>query len=259
MQNYEDYFVPAIFRPWAADLVSRAALRSGERVVDIACGTGIVSRLAAERVGAGGRVVGLDINPAMLEVAKSRAGVGAAIEWQQASADAIPFSQASFDVALCQEALQFFPDRVAALSEMHRVLTAGGRLVASVWRDIQNCPGYSALADAMARHVGPEPASFVRAMGSLDSRDVLEAELAGAGFHEVVVSSNAMAIRFPSPEDFVWQFVQATPMALFACVNEADAATRSRVVEEMAARLRPYVDDDGLTVRMEAHIASARR
>src|SRR5688572_18709270 len=95
-QNYESYFVPAIFRPWAADLVSRAALRSGERVVDVACGTGIVSRLAAEQVGVRGKVVGLDINPAMLEVANSQRTAGAAIEWCQASADAIPFPDASF-------------------------------------------------------------------------------------------------------------------------------------------------------------------
>ena len=258
-QNYERYFVPAIFRPWAEDVINRAALRSGERVVDLACGTGIVSRLAAERVGVGGKVVGLDINPAMLQVASSQPNAGAAIDWRQASADAIPFPDGSFDVALCQQALQFFPDRVAALAEMHRVLAVGGRLVASTWRDVQHCPGYCALADAMERYVGPEPATFIRATGSLDSREVLEEELAAARFHEVAVSSIAMTIRFPSPEDFVLQFVQATPMALFPCVSDADAATRLRVVGEVATALHPYLDEGGVAFPIEAHIASARK
>src|SRR5688572_30599734 len=197
-RNYESYFVSAIFRPWAVDLVGRAALRSGEHVLDVACGTGIVSRLAASHVGVSGRVVGLDISPTMLHVANSQPTGTTTIEWCQAGADAMPFRDASFDVALCQQALQFFPDRVVALVEVRRVLTIRGRLLASTWRDVRNCPGYSALADAMERHVGPEPAALIRALGSLDSREVLERELAAAHFHEVVVRPISMTIRFPS-------------------------------------------------------------
>src|SRR5262245_23622242 len=113
---YQRYLVPAVTAPWAADLVARAQLRAGERVLDVACGTGVVARLAAERVGAGGRVVGLDVNAGMLAVARSLEPVpGAAIEWCEASVLEMPFAPATFDVALCQFGLQFFPDRPLAL------------------------------------------------------------------------------------------------------------------------------------------------
>ena len=107
--NYERYFVPAIGAPLAAELVDVAALRPGERVLDVACGTGIVTRFAAERVGADGAVAGVDINPGMLGVARSAARPELGIDWHEASAEALPFEDETFDVVLCQMGLQFFP------------------------------------------------------------------------------------------------------------------------------------------------------
>lgn len=126
---YERYLVPAITAVWAADLVERAAPRSGERVLDVACGTGIVARRAAERVGNHGRVVGLDLNSGMLAVARSLSSQDASgIEWREGSALAMPLPDAAFDLVLCQLELQFFPDRPLALREMRRALVPGGRL-----------------------------------------------------------------------------------------------------------------------------------
>jgi ubiquinone/menaquinone biosynthesis C-methylase UbiE len=130
--NYERYFVPVIGAPLATDLIDIAGLRPGERVLDVACGTGIVARLAAERVGSTGTVTALDINPAMLAVARSVASPGMSIEWYESSAEAMPLPDEAFDVVLCQLGLQFFPDRLAALREMQRVLAPGGRLVICV-------------------------------------------------------------------------------------------------------------------------------
>src|SRR5262244_133860 len=122
-ENYERSLVPSIFGPWANDLVDVAALQPGERVVDIACGTGIVARAAARRVGADGSVVGLDLSMPMLEAARSAATAeGVSIEWREGSAVKLPLVEAAFDVVLCQQGLQFVPDRRAALGEMHRVL-----------------------------------------------------------------------------------------------------------------------------------------
>src|SRR5688500_1839868 len=131
-ENYERYFVPAIGAPLAADLTDMAAPRPGERVLDVACGTGIVARLAAERVGTGGAVVGLDFNPGMLGVARSVTPPDLAIEWQEASADVMPLPNEAFDVVLCQLALQFMPDKAAALREMRRVLAIDGRVAINV-------------------------------------------------------------------------------------------------------------------------------
>ena len=108
-ENYERYFVPAIGGPLATDLTEVAALDAGERALDVACGTGIVARLAAERVGPTGSVDGLDVNPGMLAVARSVAPPGAAIEWHQSDAQALPFPEDAYDAALCQMGLQFLP------------------------------------------------------------------------------------------------------------------------------------------------------
>ena len=118
---YERELVPALFGRWASDLVEAAGIREGGRVLDVACGTGAVTRVAATRAGPAGRVVGLDVNPNMLAAARS-AVRDRAIEWREGSAHEMPFPDASFDVVLCQQGLQFFPDRAAGLREMCRVL-----------------------------------------------------------------------------------------------------------------------------------------
>ncbi|HLU68463.1 MAG TPA: methyltransferase domain-containing protein, partial [Kofleriaceae bacterium] len=114
-ENYQRYFVPAIGAPLAAALVDAAGPRPGERVLDVACGTGVVARLVAERVGSSGAVTGLDCNPGMLAVARSLPASGARIEWREGSAEALPLSDGSFDLVTCQMGLQFFSDRALAL------------------------------------------------------------------------------------------------------------------------------------------------
>ena len=133
---YERELVPAVFGVWAPILVELAQPGPGERVVDVACGTGIVARIAATRVGPTGAVVGVDLNPGMLSVARSVVSTdsrsGGPLQWQEASADKLPFPDGSFDVVYCQLGLQFFADRAAALREMRRVLGPGGRLALMV-------------------------------------------------------------------------------------------------------------------------------
>ena len=150
--NYERYFVPAIGAPLGHDLIELAELRPGEHVVDVACGTGFVTRLAAQRIGGGGAVAGVDVNPGMLQVARSVAA-DTAIEWHEASAEALPLGDATFDVALCQMGLQFFPDRQGALREMRRVLRPGGRIILNVPGPTP--PPLAVLVQALRRHIGP--------------------------------------------------------------------------------------------------------
>ena len=114
-ENYEQFFVPVIAAPLATDLIDIAALGLGERVLDVACGTGVVARLAAERVGATGTVDGIDLNPGMLAVARSVTPPSMAIEWHESSAEAIPLPDEAFDVVLCQMGLQFVPDNFLSL------------------------------------------------------------------------------------------------------------------------------------------------
>lgn len=158
--TYERSMVPAVFGPWAERLVDDAELRPGERVLDLACATGIVARVAARRVGPTGSVTGLDLLAGMLEAARAVSlGVEPEIEWVEGNALEMPLPDGSFDVILCQQGLQFFPDEVAALKECRRVLSPGGRALVSVWGPIEHSPAVAALQRALERHA-PEVAGF---------------------------------------------------------------------------------------------------
>jgi ubiquinone/menaquinone biosynthesis C-methylase UbiE len=253
-ENYERYFVPAIGAPIARDLVERAALRAGERVLDVACGTGIVARLATEEVGVTGTVAGLDVNPGMLAVARSVTPEDVTIDWHEASAEAMPLPDGVFDVVLCQMGLQFVPDKAAALAEMRRVLAPGGRLVL-------NAPGptpppLAAMAEALATHVDPEVAGFVHAVFSLHDPEELRELLDTAGFDDVIVERPTKTLRVPPPRDFLWQYIHSTPMA--GALSQADDAARTALEDDFLARVQPYVQDDALIVEVGILTAIAR-
>ena len=158
-ENYERNLVPIVFAPWADELVETAALRQGDRVLDVACGTGIVARIAARKLGNTAGVVGVGCKRAD-DHGRSLDGNGRGhrhrVVGSQRGRTALP--EAAFDVVLCQSGLQFFPDRSASLREMRRVLKPGGRLILSVWGPIERSRGFAVAADAVARHIGPEAA-----------------------------------------------------------------------------------------------------
>jgi len=156
-----------MFAPCATQLLDLAAVEPGERVLDVACGTGIVARRAAARVGAGGVVAGSDVNEGMLEVAAATAiDLPVRIEWHRADATALPLPDGAFDVVCCQQGLQFVPDPPLALREARRVLTPGGRLALAVWRSIDHHPVFAAFVRALERHAGPGTAAPLRARRS---------------------------------------------------------------------------------------------
>ncbi len=252
--NYDRYFVPAIGAPLAADLVRVAALRRGERVLDVACGTGVVARRAAREVGDTGTVVGVDINPGMLSVARSATPPDARIEWREASADAMPFGDASFDVVLCQMGLQFMPDKHAALREMRRVLVDGGR-------SILNVPGptprlLSIMGEALVRHIGPEGA-FVNHVFSLHDAAELEALLRDAGFHDVSVQAGVNMLRLPPPPEFFWQYVHSTPLA--GAVARVDDERRTALERDVVARWQELERDGALALEVRVVTATGTK
>jgi len=181
-ETYERYFVPAMFVPWATILLRHASLRPGERVLDVACGTGIVARLAAPLVGSNGHVVALDLNQAMLAVARAQpAPSGATITWQEGNAMALPAPDRSFDAVLCQHGLQFIPDRARAVSEMRRVLVPGGRALVIVLQALAGHPLFEALITSVAHHLSL-PISAVMTPFALCDADELRGLFISAGF-----------------------------------------------------------------------------
>ena len=233
-ENYERYFVPSIGAPVAADLMKAASLRPGERVLDAACGTGVVTKLAAERIAPGGTVAGLDPNPAMLAVARATTPSDVSIDWHQAPAEDLPFPDESFDVVLCGMGLQFFSNRGAGVREFHRVLVPGGRLVANVPGPAP--PPLEIMADSLARHIGSESASFVYTVFSLHDPDALRNLATEAGFEDVDVRSAEVSLDLPPPAEFLRQYVGSTPLA--AAVAQADEACRAALETEFSEKCR---------------------
>ncbi|MEW5974789.1 MAG: methyltransferase domain-containing protein [Acidobacteriota bacterium] len=254
-QNYERYFVTAIGAPLANDLIQVAALRPDERVLDVACGTGVVARLASQPVGATGTVAGLDLNPGMLAVARSTTPPGMAIDWHEGSAEAMPMPEASFDAVLCQMGLQFMADKHAALSEMRRVLAPGGRLILTV-------PGptpqlFVIMSEALARHIGAQAAGFVNQVFSLHDTAEIQSLVNGAGFRDVSVQADTKSLPLPPPEEFLWQYAYSTPLAgAVAQVNDERCDSLER---DVAAKWQEFVKDRALMLQVRMVIATARK
>ena len=255
---YERYLVPAKFGPWAADLVELGAPQSGERVLDVACGTGVVTRLMVPRVGATGKVVGLDLNGGRLAVARSvPSDSGISIEWREGDVSALPFLDGSFDLITCQQGVQFFPDRLAAMGEMFRVLVPGGRLVFNIWRSIEHQPGALAMAIALERHVSAEAAALRRTPFALGDREAIEAPLKEAGFLDIAIHSRVKAVRFPSAEAFTMRYLSGSAAPLVRMVSEADDSARAALVEDVNVALQPYMGADGLACPTASHLVTA--
>jgi len=253
-ENYQRYFVPVIGGPFAEDLIAEAALRPGERVLDVASGTGVVARLAAERLGTSGTVAALDLNPAMLSVARSVPSTGAPIRWYETSAESIPLPDDAFDVVLCQMGMQFVVDKSAAVREIRRVLAPGGR--ALVTTPPPNA-FFDVLDDAMTRHVGTEAGAFVRMVFSLNDPAIIERLFREAGFADVKVRTDQKKLRLPEAREFLWQYVHCTPLtALLARLDAGrTVALERQVVDEWA----PWSDADGMKYEQGMNVATARR
>ena len=258
-EAYERFLVPALFAPWAEALLDRAAPEPGERVLDVACGTGIVARRAATRVGPTGRVVGIDPNPGMLAVAQATAAEGAAIEWREGRAEDLPVADAAFDVVCCQQGLQFFADRAAGLREMRRALAAGGRVAVAVGQGIAHQPVHAALDEVAVRHLGAP--IFSRTIFALGDAQELRALLEGAEFHDVVIESLSAVARVPDPAAFVRIQLFAAAMATpsLAGMDQTERAAAFEAIQaDAGAALRPFVEDGALVVPAHAHLALAR-
>lgn len=246
-ENYEKFFVPAIGAPLAKDLVASACLQPGERILDVACGTGVVTRLAAKQVGQPGSVAGLDVNPGMLSVARSVTPNEFAIDWYESSAEAMPLPDASFNVALCQMGLQFIPNKRKALEEIRRIVQPDGRVVLSL-------PGptpalFADLGEALAKHFDPNCAGFVNVVFSLHDADELRGLMSDAGFADVEVQKTNKTLRLPAPQDFLWQYIHSTPLAAF--VAKTSEAQRAILQNEIVARWQAFVVDGGTRLQVE--------
>ena len=257
-EAYEQYFVPVIFAPWAERLLDRATIREGDHVLDVACGTGIVARLSSPLAGETGSVVGVDTDEGMLAVAtEAAAEAQLTIEWREADAAALPFSEATFDVVCCQQGLPFFDDPVPALEEMRRVVDPDGRVLLNVGRPLEYQPGWDVLAAALSRHIGDEWGAMMH--GPFPSWDGahLHQIAREAGFDDVSVTIDIGSVRFPSVEAFIGQ--QAATSPLGEPIGAAPKAVRDELIQDVEDELEGYTDDDGVVFPFESYVVEAYR
>ena len=228
---YQSFFVPSIATPVSGELLRTAAVQPGTRVVDVACGTGAVTRAAAEQVGPTGSVTGIDVAPDMIAVAKTIPAGGAPIIWQEADAASLPLPDEFYDVGLCQMGLMFMADRAGALGELHRVVTLGGRVVINTPGRIQ--PLFEVMEQAIADNLDPELGAFVSAVFSMHDPSVLVDLLQEAGFGDVTSKEYTATFDLPGPAEFLWNYINLTPMGpLVADASEKAKAEMERQVVE---------------------------
>jgi len=259
VELYERHFVPAMFAKWAQVLVERAQLVPGERVLDVACGTGIVARTAMGIVGSDGRVAALDINPDMLEAGQA-AAADTSIEWTLGSAQQLPHGDAEFDAVLCQHGMQFFPDRTQAAREMRRVLRPGGRAVVVVLQDMARNPVFGRLVQSLAQRLQRPPSDFAVPFALADAQ-ALRQPFEAAGFAPVEVADASITARFADAPKFVPLAVASSAAAVpaFAGLQGADrAALLQDVASDLQPLLAPCTAGDTITFPMWGHVLTAR-
>lgn len=238
-EAYESLFVPALFGEWAPRIADAAAIRPGARVLDVACGTGVLAREAAARVGPSGRVVGVDPGRGMLAVGLRLAP---AIEWVCGTAESLPFEDGSFDTVASQFGLMVFADPVAGLRQMRRVLADGGRLVTAVWSGADAMPAYAAEIELLERLAGRAAADALRVPFSLGERERLLGIFAAAGMPDVEVTTLRGTGRFAGPRAMVEADLRGWLPVLGVSVPEA---TIARILDEAERVLSPHVAGDG--------------
>jgi ubiquinone/menaquinone biosynthesis C-methylase UbiE len=250
-EAYEAQFVPALFEEWAGRLVATTGVSPGHRVLDVACGTGIVARTAAGVVDDAGDVIGLDLNEAMLTVARR---VRPDLGWRQGDAARLPFPDRSFDVVLCQSGLMFFPEVERALREMARVVVDMGRVGIQVWDRRQSQPAYAPFIEVAARHAGPDAIELLSAYFVRGDLEELRSSLAAAGLEPTSIHTEQSTLSFGSIDEMVTTEVRATPLG----ERLSDDALRG-IVEEARIVLDPFRTGSGsVEIPIRGHLVVAQ-
>ncbi len=222
-----------MFSPWAKDLATQAPPAAGDRVLDLACGTGLVSEQIAPLIGDAGSIVGLDFNPIMLTVARRRDFGGTSAEWLEASALSIPLPDNSIDAVYCQQGFQFFPDRAKAASEVSRVLKPGGTLAVSVWASADEFPVWETLFTSASKRLNV-PIESVSIPNSFGGSEPLESMFAEAGFSNVQINKKSKESTFAPAAMFVKLMVMGAAAAIPA-FGELTDEERQELGSQIAA------------------------
>jgi ubiquinone/menaquinone biosynthesis C-methylase UbiE len=253
-QIYEELLVPRMFTPLAHLLLDYAQVKEGDSVLDIACGPGTVANVAAKRTGNEGRVMGLDISPAMLDVAKGKhqPDGSATIEYVESPAYPLQAEDDAFDVVVCQQGLQFFPERVEALKEMLRITKTGGRIAVAVWGSIEKCELFFQLYSAMAETIPSEIAEILKAPFHLHNTEEVFELAKEAGFKNADVKTVSYPLVFEQGMKQASRVLEAAPF--FPQIKELPQSNQDALIQSIRSRLEPFLKGEEIHVKMVSHI-----
>jgi SAM-dependent methyltransferase len=251
-EAYEEKFVPALFAEWAPHLIAASGLSTGQSLLDVACGTGIVARTATDRLGSGSRIVGVDLNDAMLTVARR---VRPELEWMQGNAADLPVEDGSFDVVACQFALMFFPDRGGAISEMARAVTGGGAVAVSVPAALAAQSAYQRIVEVVNHHAGAEATALFDTYWSCGDLGYLKDLFADAALTIETTRTFATTAHYPSIDAAIATELDSTPLG-----ELVSAEIVERIRADVYDALQPYVaESGGVGVPLTGHVVVGRR
>lgn len=255
-ENYDRYMVPLIFEPYAADIARRAASLSPKAVLEIAAGTGVVTRALAPGLSADASYVVTDLNQPMLDYAASRQAADGRITWRQADALALPFEDAAFDLVCCQFGAMFFPDRSTAYREAKRVLKPGGHFLFSVWDRIEENVFADDVTNALARIFPDDPPRFLaRTPHGYHDTALIRGELEQAGFSGVAIETRAEQSRAPSPRLPAVAYCQGT--VLRSEIEARDAAGLESATDYAASAIADRHGSGEVAAKIQAHVIVA--
>lgn len=254
-QRYERFIAP-VMKSFVEALVDHAELQPGSAVLDVACGTGFVARRAAAAVGTTGRVVGLDVNPTMIAMARQTLDASPAqYEWVEASALDMPFGDAEFDATLCQQGIQFMPDRAAALAEMTRVTRVGGKVALTFFTPLPTQPYFAAQLSALTHLLGSPALEHAFNVDPAEVEDGLRA----AGLQDTQVETVDGILEVNGPlDEFAWGHALSLPVA--AALMTLTPEQRSSFTAEVAAAMEPFASPGaGARIPVNTYLVIGRR
>lgn len=251
---YEKQKVNAIFRPLAEATLKEAPISEDDSVLDIACGTGIVVRCIAEQYSMRSPLVGVDLNEGMIDVAKKLTKSEKQVfEWHRSDVNKLPFDDHSFTIAFCQQGLQFFPEKVKALTEIRRVMKPDGRLFVTVWSGIS--PFFLALADALGEHINNEIAEQSLAPFAFRNEDIIHSLMTRAGFTRITSKVITVNRQIAAEQSSILREIAANPVGIM--VEEKGSVVIDRITKQVEAAIQEYKNDSGFAIPQESYLFQA--
>ncbi len=251
---YEKYIVPAYTGAWADEIVNRACLGAGEKILDVACGTGLVARTASEKQNNSDLIYGIDVNEVMIKKARE---IQPSINYHHGDVTEMPFPDNKFDVIFCQQGLQYFPDPSLALEEMNRVLVENGRVLLSVWRPIEYSPFYASLCKILEHYLNRKAASMLSGAFDFGGYEKLKTLFKNAGFNNIKVNIVIKQMSYSPLDEFIAGGLMASPF--FKDIQEMQESKREEMLLEINKSNQDYIDDNGLAAPLESYIVNAEK